>query len=127
MSPTARLDRGLRGWVASAFFLVVSAYYFYDMRLFPNSVNFSNNFEAIVNAKQYPEVPNLSIRQDFTGIEGLDRGLVYLVTAFLPGAAGFNPVYQIQQAYFLISFFPLISIYTVEAGRRGMKYAWIYL
>lgn len=127
MSSAAKLKRGLYEPAAYTFFLIVSAYCLYEMRVRTQTVLFSQRLQDVVQAGRYPEAPDIPIRKEYTGIVGLDLGIAFLVTAFLPSGAGFKPEYQILQAYFLISFFPFIPILTVEAGRRGIKNTWIYL
>lgn len=126
MSRQARLSRGWYGRVASATLFGLSILATYEMRYTPASPGFSEHFVTIVDTKKYPERLELAIRSHYTGIANLDYGLRFLVAAFLPGAAGFVREFQVLQAYFLVSFFPIISIYAVEAGRRGNKRAWTY-
>ncbi|PVH78698.1 hypothetical protein DL98DRAFT_421668 [Cadophora sp. DSE1049] len=60
-----------------------------------------------------------TLRTKYTGIASLDYGLGFLVAAFLPGASGWDLNAQVQQIYFFVSFFPIVSIWSVEAGRKG--------
>ena len=126
MPQQAALSRGWFGQLATAIFIALSALAAYEMRYTPAAPGWSENFNKIVDAMHYPEKPDLTIRSQYTGITSLDYGLQFLVAAFLPGAAGFFPEMQLLQAYFLLSFFAIISIYSVEAGRIGAKGSWIY-
>jgi hypothetical protein len=67
------------------------------------------------------------LRQQYTGIESLDIGLSFFVAVFLPGAAGFDAAYQIQQIYFMLSLVPLLAVMSVEAGRTCNGWAVISL
>ena len=119
-------SRGWFGRVAAATFIGLSILATYEMRFTPSSPGWGEKFTDIVDSMRFPEQPELAIRSRYTSIPTLDYGLQFLVAAFLPGAAGFTKEFQVLQAYFLISFFPIIAIYSVEAGRRGNKRAWTY-
>lgn len=80
---------------------------------------------VIVDALHYPERPDITIRTHYTGIAGLDYGLRFLVTVFLPSVAPFTEFQQVQLGNFLFAFFPLVVIFSVEASRRGSCGAWI--
>lgn len=126
MPRQARLSRGWYGRIASVALVTLSALAAYEMRYTPSSPGFSEHFLTIVDTKAFPELPELVVRSHYTGIANVDYGLRFLVAAFLPGAAGFVKEFQVLQAYFLISFFAIISIHAVEAGRRANKRAWTY-
>lgn len=113
-----------RRWLVNTAYItfsVLSAIALYEMRIKPGSYGFDTRFEAIVKARAFSEAPNLIIRENYTGISSIDYGLSFLVAAFLPGVAGFSREFQVQQIYFLFSFFPLITIYNIEAGRNSLK------
>jgi hypothetical protein len=64
---------------------------------------------------------DVPVRSNYTGIWWFDSGLTFLVVAFMPGAGALDTGFWIQQLYFLVSFFAVISIWTVEACRDGNK------
>ena len=119
-------SRGWFGRVAVTTFVGLSILATYEMRFTPAAPGWGQNFADIVDSMKFPEQPELAIQSRYTSITSLDYGLRFLVAAFLPGAAGFAKEFQVLQAYFLVSFFPIIAIYSVEAGRRGNKRAWTY-
>jgi len=80
-----------------------------------------------VDSLRIKELNNLALRTHFTGISSIDYGIRFLVVAFMPGALGIDKGILLQQAYFLASFSPLISIYCVEAGRTGNAWSLVYL
>jgi len=116
----------LFGKVAAATFIALSLLATYEMRITPSAPGWGEKLVDIVGTKGFSERPELLLRSRYTGIASVDYGLQFLVAAFLPGAAGFVKDFQVLQAYFLVSFFSIISIYSVEAGRRGNRRAWTY-
>lgn len=80
------------------------------------SMGLSKPLEEVVNTLVFPG-SDVRLRTVYTGISTIDYGLRFLVAAFLPGAAGWDKNSQIQQIYFLLSFFPIIALWSVEAGR----------
>lgn len=101
--------------------LLLSAAAAYTILILPSHYDFNARFNSIVDNRVYPEKPGVLMKDRFTGIAGFDYGLRFLVAAFLPGVAGFSKEEVALSAYFLISFFPMISIYSVEAGRYGSR------
>ncbi|KAF2644487.1 hypothetical protein P280DRAFT_374743, partial [Massarina eburnea CBS 473.64] len=61
----------------------------------------------------------------YTGIDGMDTFLQTLVTCFLPGVVGMDKGFQVLQMYFLVEFFPIITIFCVESGRAGNRWSLI--
>jgi hypothetical protein len=116
MSPTPN-SRGWPGLVATVSFLSLSLLALKEMRLSPAAAAVSDPLEAAVRSLTIPHTKH-RLRDKYTGIRPLDFGLRFLVTAFLPGVAGWDRGFQAQQIYFLVSFFPIIAIWSVEAGRE---------
>ncbi|PGH28923.1 hypothetical protein GX50_08329 [[Emmonsia] crescens] len=54
----------------------------------------------------------------FTGIEGLDKILSVFPPQYRAGNKTLSPGHCALQMYFLISFFPMVAIYTVESVRK---------
>ena len=117
MADTIRSRNGF-GILMAIFFVALSALAAREMRAGPVSTRVGEQMQEVVDSAKFAEYDNLPIRTHYTGIAGVDYGLRFLVTAFLPGAAGWDKGIWIQQLYFLISFFPIIGIYSVEAGRK---------
>lgn len=109
-------SRGWTGRFVALFFLSLSALAAKEMRLGQVSAAITKPMEVVVNSLNFPDNKG-RLRESYTGIAQLDFGLRFLVAAFLPGVAGWDKNFQIQQIYFLVSFFSIISIWSVEAGR----------
>ena len=125
MALTAQ-SRGLPGFLAALFFLTLSVLALKEMRLSTTASAVSAPLEGVVNSLTFSHT-KYRLREKYTGIEPLDLGLRYLVAAFLPGVAGWDKGFQIQQIYFLVSFFPIIAIMSVEAGRKRSDGSWTSL
>jgi hypothetical protein len=112
-----------RGWprhLFTLFFFSLSLLALYSMRLSPAASSVSLPFETAGRTPRFPR-PDFPLRESYTGIPAFDLGLRFLVTAFLPGVAGWDPEFRVQQIYFLVSFFSVIAIWSVEAGRERSK------
>ena len=117
MATKQAYSRGWLGYPVALFFLSLSLLAVKEMRLSTASFAVQEPMEAAVTSLSFPDRKQ-RLRESYTGIVGLDFGLRYLVLAFLPGVAGWDKGFQIQQIYFLVSFFTILSIWSVEAGRR---------
>lgn len=109
--------RGWPGRFAAIFFLSLSILAAKEMRLGEVASAMSEPIEAVVKSLAFPD-NKYRLQETYVGIAPLDFGLRFLVVAFLPGVAGWDRGFQIQQMYFLVSFFPIIAIWSVEAGRK---------
>ena len=54
------------------------------------------------------------IKNDYTGLVPLDTWLSFLVTAFLPGTAGWNEAWYWQQVHFLVQIGGVVGVMGVE-------------
>jgi hypothetical protein len=124
--PKTLYSRGLPGLFASVILLILSGVALKEIRLGTASHETNKPMEAVVNSLQFADNKH-RLRTDYTGIASVDFGLRYLVAAFLPGAAGWDRGFQIQQIYFLVSFFSIVALWSVEAGRRRNAWAWTSL
>jgi hypothetical protein len=80
-------------------------------------------FNDIIAAGEHPN--GLRIKKHYTGLTALDEGLSFLVTAFIPGSAGWNEAWYWQQVHFLIQLTPIIAMMNVEACRGRNKGSWL--
>jgi hypothetical protein len=80
-------------------------------------------FNDVVAAGVHPN--GTPIKKSYTGLFALDEGLSFLVTAFLPGAAGWNEAFYWQQFHFLIQLTVAIAIMNVEACRERNRGSWL--
>lgn len=111
-----------RQWLASLTLIVLAGAATYYMRLGPASTAAGTYFEQVINNDHFVFAnSDIALRQTYTGIVALDKGLSVLVAAFLPGAAGLNKASQFQQVYFLLLVAPLIGSWSVEAARGRNK------
>jgi hypothetical protein len=105
-----------------AVYSVLSAIGVYFLRIDSASSIVPDAMQAVKEAGHWRgfghDVP---VRSHYTGIWWLDFGLTFLVVAFMPGAGALDTGFWIQQLYFLVSFFAVISIWTVEACRDGNR------
>lgn len=121
---TKIIDRGWVGTSCSVLFLIFSAIALFEIRIRSSLHGFDAKVADIIDSGIYPEHPDLTIRQRYTGIAALDRLLAIITTVFLPSALPFSELQQVQMAYFLVSTLSMLSIFSVEAFRRGSHRAW---
>ena len=109
-------SRGLVTPVALLILLPLSVLALYEMRLGPASEAVSASMESVVTKGVIPE-RNFHLKSSFTGIVPVDTGLRVLVGAFLPGVAGWDRGLQVQQLYLLLSFFSIVTVWSIDAVR----------
>ncbi len=63
----------------------------------------------------------MPLRTTYTGIAPLDQGFTFLVSAFMNGVAGWDEAFFVFTIYFLVSFFAIITIWSLEACRERNK------
>ena len=120
-------SRGLSGFVFAIIFIALSGVALREIRLSHVSTKVGELLEPAVNSVFIKEYGNIELRKTYTGITGLDFGLQFLVVSFLPGVLDLDLGQKLQQAHFLLSFFPFIAILSVEAGRIRNKWSLLYL
>jgi hypothetical protein len=115
--PDAR-GTGFMGFFAIYIILTMMGIYF--LRIDSASSIVPDAMQAVTEAGNWRgfghDVP---VRSHYTGIRWFDFGLTFLVVAFTAGAGALDTGFWIHQLYFLVSFFAVISIWTVEACRDG--------
>lgn len=119
------INRGLLGSLSTVLLIVFSAIALYEFRIHTAMYGLDKRLKAIVDASKYPERSDITIRSHYTGVAALDYGLRFLVTVFLPSAAPFSDYQQAQLWNFLLAFFPIVVIMSVEATRDGSRGSWI--
>jgi hypothetical protein len=112
------VSRGWIGYLAGGFFIGMSIWAVFEMRLSKASASVDLPMKMTTNTLQFP-YGQQRLRNVYTGFGPLDYGLSFLVTAFLPAVAGWDKGLQIQQIYFLFSVFPIFSFFSVESVRKS--------
>jgi hypothetical protein len=110
--------RGWLGYLGAAFFLAMSIWATFEMRLSKASTTLDQPMRQTANTLIFPDGKQ-RLRNVYTGYGPLDFGLSFLVTVFLPAVDGWDKGLQIQQIYFLFSVFPVLSIFSVESVRQS--------
>ncbi|KAF1915378.1 hypothetical protein BDU57DRAFT_451116 [Ampelomyces quisqualis] len=80
-------------------------------------------FNDMIKSGVHPN--GVPVKEDFTGLFYLDKGLSFLVAAFLSGPAGWNEVYYWQQFHFLPQLIAIIAMMTVESYRERNQGSWL--
>jgi hypothetical protein len=80
-------------------------------------------FLDVVAAGAHPN--GILIKEGYTGLKHVDKGLSFLVSAFLPGAAGWNEAFYWQQFHFLLQLTAIFAIMNVEACRERNRGSWL--
>lgn len=122
LPPTSTAQR----WTLTLLYAGMSAVAVYYLRLGPTSKAADKHFEGVMTGGEW-RWPNTDtvLRRHYTGIAPLDFGLSFLVAAFFYGTAGWVKGIQLQQGYFLLQFFPVIVIWSVESFRARNGWALI--
>lgn len=102
-------------------YTVLSAVAFYYMRIASQHFGVSEQFEKVLETGKHQN--GLPLRTEYTGISSVDQFLSFLVVAFTPAAASFDPGSYLQVIHFLVSFFPMVSIWAVESCRKRNEWA----
>lgn len=109
-------------------FTVLSLVAVYALRIAAVQSGVSEKLELITTTKVFSENPlsrhgplaehPMPLRTTYTGIAPLDKGLSFLVAAFMNGAAGWRDSFFVFMIYFLVSFFAIITIWAIESCRE---------
>ena len=105
------------GWLAAGVFILLSMLATYYMRVATNLAGVGEKMEYINQIKSFPD-NGIPLRTIYTGIGPLDTFFSFLVSAFLSGAAGWDRGFYVLQSYFLVSFFPIVTIFSIESCRK---------
>lgn len=110
--------------LTTAMLTVLSITAAYLIRVAAIHSGLSDDMEKIAQTHRFID-RDIALRSDYTGIALVDQGIGTLIAAFMGGPAGWDVGFQVQMAYFLVSFFSVISIWTVESVRKRNEAAWI--
>lgn len=84
-------------------------------------VDFVEQVQARVYANGMP------MRTRYTGVEAIDSGLLFLVTAFAAGPLVWDEGVRVHQLHFLVQFFAVIAVWNIEACRARNSWRLISL
>lgn len=122
MAPLSTSSRGPMDHVFLAIYAILACIGLYYIRIDSSNTIVPIALQSISTSGTWKEYGHdLPVRLQYTGIKWLDFGLAFVVTAFLPGAGSLDAGFWIQQLYFLINFFAVVSLWTIEASRRRNK------
>ncbi|KAK3368440.1 hypothetical protein B0H63DRAFT_455221 [Podospora didyma] len=98
----------------AATFTALAVFGLWKLRVEPTLENVPVDFD--VHVFQNQQLPDGTVlRTRYTGLAWVDGMLTMLVGAFMPGVAGREPPVRMQQWYFLIQWFAVVCVWTVEA------------
>ncbi|KAI0143860.1 hypothetical protein F4776DRAFT_675466 [Hypoxylon sp. NC0597] len=97
-------------------FLGLSAIFTWLMRVETVLNDVPPNFQSVVESAAFENGTPLETR--YTGVKPVDEAAAFLVAAFLAGSAGWDAGVKAQQAYFLMNWFAIVCIWSIEASRR---------
>ena len=101
-------------------FAALSAFHLWKMRILPPLEDIPVGFTASVFENQLL-ANGAPMKTRYTGIAPIDIELSMLVAAFVPGTAGWDPVFRQQQIYFLFQFFAVCCIMAIESHRASNR------
>ncbi|OAL40095.1 hypothetical protein AYO20_00513 [Fonsecaea nubica] len=105
------------GYFFAIVFVALSLLAVYMLRVASIMSGVADKMEYITTNSQFTE-HSMELRTTYTGIAPLDKGLSFLVAAFMNGAAGWDRGFLVFMMYFLFSFFPIVSIWAIESCRE---------
>jgi len=101
-------------------FGALSGFHLWTMRVRTTMEGFPIGFNVDVFEKKLLG-DGSPLKTQYTGVAPFDVVLSMLVAAFMPGSAGWLPVFKVQQMYFLAQFFAVCAVMTVESQRVGNR------
>ncbi|KAI1482993.1 hypothetical protein F4774DRAFT_367838 [Daldinia eschscholtzii] len=78
------------------------------------------NFNTVLETGHFDN--GTPVETNYTGIKVIDEIAKFLVIAFLEGTAGWDAGVHAQQLYFLLQWFAVVSVWSIESKRR--RNAW---
>lgn len=122
LPPTSAAQR----WTLTLIYAGMSAVALYYLRLGPTCQAADKEMQEVMKGDDWRwHDHDTVLRRHYTGIAPLDFGLGFLVAAFFYGTAGWIKGIQLQQGYFLLTFFPVIVVWSVESFRARNGWALI--
>lgn len=118
--------RGAQGWLFAIAYLTCSVLAFTQIRYAAVQSGLSEDMAIVTATRRFID-RDIPLRSSYTNIESIDVGIGTLVAAFMAGPAGWDKGFQLQMFYFLVSFFSVIAVWSVESVRKGHRGALISL
>jgi hypothetical protein len=103
--------------------ILLSAAGAWFMRIIPVLNDAPVGFNQTLEAGVHPN--GVIVKKNYTGLGPVDEVLKLLVTAFLPGAAGWNEAAYWQQFHFLMQITPMLAVLNIEACRERNRGSWV--
>ncbi|EXJ70237.1 uncharacterized protein A1O5_06305 [Cladophialophora psammophila CBS 110553] len=116
-SKNAVSPRNGTGYFFAIIFTALSLLAVYMLRIASIKSGVADKMEHITTINHFTEHP-LPLRTTYTGIAAVDKGLSFLVAAFMNGAAGWDKGFFVFMMYFLFSFFSILAIWAIESCRE---------
>jgi hypothetical protein len=119
-------SRNGAGYIFAGVFITLSILATYLIRVAAVQSGVSEKMEHVTTINRFTEHP-MPLRTTYTGVVPIDKGLSFLVAAFMNGASGWDEGFFVFTAYFLVSFFAIVSVWAVESCRERNARAWTRL
>lgn len=119
-------SRGTPGWLFAIAYLICSVLAIFQIRYAAIQSGLSEDMATVTATRRFID-RDVPLRSSYTNIESIDLGIGTLVAAFMAGPAGWDKGFQLQMFYFLVSFFSVIAVWSVESVRKGHRGALISL
>ena len=110
-------NRNATGIIFALIFTALSLLAFYAIHVASVQAGVSEKMERITTINAFTEY-QMPLRTTYTGFTPLDKGLSFLVAAFMNGASGWDAGFFVFLIYFLVSFFAIVVIWAVESCRE---------
>ncbi|EXJ92529.1 hypothetical protein A1O3_01081 [Capronia epimyces CBS 606.96] len=126
-TPGSKKNTPPRNWVAWFFavsFSLLALLAVYQIRIVAITSAISEKMELVNKMARFPEY-GIPLRKTYTGVGQLDQGLAFLVSSFIHGTSGWDKGFYVLQVYFLVSYFAVVAVWTVESCRKRNSVALI--
>lgn len=111
-------------WTLTLVYACMSVVAFYLLQLSPPSKAADTHMQEVMKGRDWRWADHDTVlRRHYTGIAPLDFGLSFLVAAFFYGVAGWNKGIQLQQGNFIVNFFAVLVVWSVESCRARNGWA----
>ena len=109
--------RGSFGLFISLVMIALSLLAVYMIRVAAVVNGISDGLDKITDTRRFID-RDIPLYADYTGNAAIDKGIATLIGAFMAGPTGWDEGFQVQMFYFLVSFFTIISLWSIESVRK---------